>query len=236
MAYFRLESGEGGEYYEGMSKKMTDMPKIDRPREKMEKYGPRKLSDAELLAILMRTGTKEKNVLTFSRSILRTFKRGSLLEATFNDLKTVHGLGSAKACEILACFELGRRLLLKEQARIILSPKDVWDRMADVRESKREHFVVFYLDSASREVRRDVVSVGTLNESLVHPREVFESAIRENAAHIIVSHNHPSGNLEPSEEDRRITEKLAAAGDLLGIKLLDHVIVTKEAFRSVMKI
>jgi len=208
--------------------KIKDIPKFDRPREKMEKYGPGKLSDAELLAILLRTGTKDLNVLKLSQKILQKFEKEKFVDVSINDLKGIHGLGTVKSCEILACFELGRRMLKGKKSSILLSPKDVWGRMEDIRGSKKEHFVVFYLDSRNQEIQREIISVGTLNESLVHPREVFESAIKNNASSIIIAHNHPSGDLEPSEADIEITKKLIHAGKILDIRIVSHVIVTKD--------
>lgn len=212
--------------------KIKDLPKIDRPREKMEKYGPGKLSNAELLAILLRTGTKDLNVLKLSQKILQKFEKEKFINVTIDDLRGIHGIGTSKACEIIACFELGRRMLKGKKSSILLSPKDVWERMEDIRGSKKEHFVVFYLDSRSQEIQREIISMGTLNESLVHPREVFESAIKNNAASIIIAHNHPSGNLEPSEDDLAITKRLVDSGKILGIVMMDHIIVTKDRFLS----
>ncbi len=122
---------------------MKDVPKIERPREKMEKYGPEKLKDEELLAILLRTGLKGMNVVTLSKKILSTFREKGIGEATVAELKTIKGLGAAKACEIVACFELGKRLLKDKRTAVLLTPKDVWERMEDIRGSKKEHFVVF---------------------------------------------------------------------------------------------
>jgi DNA repair protein RadC len=213
-------------------KKISEMPKIERPREKLEKYGPEKLSNAELLAILLRSGLKGMNVVALSKKLLKQFERPSLAEVDVATLKRVFGLGSAKACEIVACFELGRRFLCAKPAALLLSPEDVWKQLKDIRESKKEHFVVFYLDIRNREIQREIVSVGTLSASLVHPREVFESAIVHHCAQILVAHNHPSGNLEPSEEDFALTKRLVEAGKLLGIEVLDHVIVSKAGYRS----
>ncbi|MFA6476000.1 MAG: DNA repair protein RadC [Candidatus Paceibacterota bacterium] len=207
--------------------KIKDLPRVDRPREKMEKYGPGKLSDVELLAILLRTGTKDLNVLKLAQKILQKFENEKFVDISIDELKTIHGLGSAKACEIMACFELGKRMLKDKKSSILLSPKDVWERMEDIRGSKKEHFVVFYLDSRNQEIQRDIISIGTLNESLVHPREVFEGAIKNNASSIIISHNHPSGDLEPSADDIEVTKKLISAGKILDIKVVDHVVVSK---------
>lgn len=210
--------------------KIKDIPKFDRPREKMEKYGPGKLTDAEVLAILLRTGAKDLNVLKLAQKILHKFKNEKFIDVTIDELKTVHGLGTAKACEIVACFELGRRMLKGKKSAILLSPKDVWERMEDIRGSKKEHFVVFYLDSRNQEIQREIISVGTLNESLVHPREVFEGAIKHNAAGIILAHNHPSGDTDPSEADIEITKKLIHAGKILDIRVIDHVIVINNSW------
>ena len=212
--------------------KIKDIPKVDRPREKLEKYGPEKLSDAELLAILLRTGTKDLNVIKLSQKILQKFKEEGVSEATIEELKKVHGLGAVKACEIVACFELGRRKLKGKKTSILLSSKNVWERMEDIRGSRREHFVVFYLNSRNQEIKREIISVGILNESLVHPREVFESAIKHNVASIILAHNHPSGDVEPSQDDIEITKRLVHAGKILDIRVVDHVIVTDKEFNS----
>jgi DNA repair protein RadC len=212
--------------------KIKDIPRIDRPREKMERYGAGRLSAAALLAILLRTGTKDLNVLKLSQNILRKFKKENFANISIDDLKDINGLGIAKSCEILACFELGRRMLKEKKSVILLSPKDVWNHMEDVRGSKKEHFVVFYLDSINQEIKREIISVGTINESLVHPREVFEGAIKNNASSIIIAHNHPSGNLEPSPADIEITKKLIHAGKILDIRIIDHVIVSNSSFKS----
>lgn len=213
--------------------KIKDLLKSDRPREKLEKYGPERLSDVELLAILLRTGTKNINVLKLSQKIIEKFGNEKFVDVSIKDLKTIHGIGTVKACEILSCFELGRRMLKGKKTSILLSPKDVWERMEDIRGSKKEHFVVFYLDSRNQEIHKEIVSVGILNESLVHPREVFEGAIKNNAAAVIIAHNHPSGDLEPSEADIEITKKLIHAGKILDIKLISHILVTNDNWSSI---
>lgn len=208
--------------------------KIDRPREKLAKYGPEKLLDAELLAILLRTGVKGINVVELSKKILRKFDGVGLATADYRALKNTFGLGAAKACEVIACFELGRRLLKGKQTTLVLSPEDVWKECKDIRDSRKEHFVVFYLDTRSQVMQRETISVGTLNASLVHPREVFESAIKHSAAQVIVAHNHPSGNPEPSEEDITVTRRLVEAGKVLGIEVVDHVVVGKNSYKSLL--
>lgn len=212
--------------------KIKDLPKVDRPREKLERYGPEKLSNSELLAILLRTGSDGVNVVELSNKILKKFSSDGLPKATVKELKNTFGLGSAKACEIVACFELGRRLLYNKQSALILSPKDVWEELKDIRDNKKEHFVVFFLDTKSQEIKKETISVGTLNTNLAHPREVFEPAVRHLAAHIILAHNHPSGDLKPSDEDVEITKDLVVAGKIIGIEVLDHIIVSKSGFFS----
>lgn len=141
-------------------------------------------------------------------------------------------MGSAKTCEIVACFELGRRLLQNKQSTLILGPKDVWEELKDIRDNKKEHFVIFFLDARNQEIKREVISIGSLNANLVHPREVFEPAVRHLAAQVIVAHNHPSGDPEPSEDDLEITKRLTEAGKILGIEVVDHIIITKSDFLS----
>jgi DNA repair protein RadC len=211
---------------------IKNIHKIEQPRERLQKYGAGKLSDAELLAILLRTGPKGTGVLELSKKTLKQFPEGRLANAKLDELRDVYGLGPAKACEIVACFELGRRMLKDKPSMLILSPREVWEECRDIRESKKEHFVVFFLDTQNREIKRELISIGTLNASLIHPREIFEPAIHHLASHIILAHNHPSGSLEPSDEDLSVTKRLTDAGRLLGIEVLDHVIVTGGGYAS----
>lgn len=208
------------------------MHHIEQPREKLVKYGVGKLSDEELLAILLRTGPQGSGVLALSKKVLGTFKGSSLANATVGELMDIRGLGTAKACEIAACFELGRRMLRDKQAVLILSPEQVWQQLADIRSSRKEHFVVFFLNTQNQEIERRIISIGTLNANLVHPREVFEPAVQNLCSHMLIAHNHPSGGLDPSEEDLRITKRLTDAGKILGIDILDHVIVTAAGYFS----
>ena len=211
---------------------IKDMPRVERPREKLMRYGPDKLSVEELLAIIIRTGRKGESALEVSAKIIKRFTAEGLAKLTHADLKSQPGIGPVKACELLACFELGRRFITGKKASIYLKPKDIWEGLRDIRDRKKEHFVVFYLDTRNQEIKREIISIGCLNANLVHPREVFEPAVKNLAASVIVAHNHPSGNLEPSQEDIDLTKRLAGAGKLLGIELLDHVIVSKEGFSS----
>ena len=213
-------------------KTIKDLPKVERPREKLMQYGPEKLSNSELLAILLRSGRRGENVIELANKILKRFSKDELPNLTFNDLKDYSGLGPAKACEIVACFELGKRLLKDKKAEIYLKPKEIWEELKDLRDHKKEHFVIFYLDSRNQEIKREIISVGSLNANLVHPREVFEPAVKHLAAQIILAHNHPSGDPEPSEDDLEITKRLTESGKILGIEVIDHIIITKTGFIS----
>lgn len=211
--------------------KLKDIPKIERPREKLAQYGAKKLSDSELLAIVLGSGVKGLNVLELSKKILKVVKeKGDSLSLV--DLKNIKGLGVAKASQVFAVIALASRLTANMREEVLLS-SDVWRLSADFRDSKREHLVVFYLDTQSCLIERKIISIGTLTESLVHPREVFESALALSASGVIVVHNHPSGSLSPSAADTEITKRLKSAGTLLGIELQDHIIVTKVGHISI---
>lgn len=216
--------------------KILDLPKIDRPREKLEKYGISRLTDIEIIAILIRTGIEGANVLELSKQILKKILQVGIEKIAIKDLLEIKGLGQIKAGQILASIELGRRLLQNKKSELLLSPKSVWLEMKDLRASKKEHFVVFYLDTQNQIIQREIISIGTLNASLVHPREVFEPAIRHSTAQIILAHNHPSDSTEPSEEDIAVSRRLMEVGKIMGIDILDHVIVTKSSYVSMKEL
>lgn len=209
-----------------------DIPTIERPREKLIRYGVQKLSNTELLAIILGSGIKGKNVIELARAIFKKFPRDELATAQFHELKEHAGLGTTKSCQILACFELGKRLLKHKTVALLLQPKDVWEELREIRDNKKEHCIVFYLDVRNNIIKKETISIGTLNANLIHPREVFEPAVKHSAAQILIAHNHPSGEATPSEEDIAITKRLVEAGQILGIELTDHVIVTKGDYFS----
>lgn len=211
--------------------KIKDLAKIDRPREKLEKYGTAKLANHELLAVLLGSGIKGLNVVELSKRIVKLIEKTGTNKVGLENLLKEKGLGKAKALQVIAALEFGKRMSLVKIPEI-LSAEDVWKLCADIRNSKKEHFVVFYLDTQSKLIERQIISIGTLNASLVHPREVFEPAVGLHAAAIIAAHNHPSGELKPSKDDLAITRRLAEAGKILGIELIDHVIVTNSGFLS----
>lgn len=212
--------------------KIKDIPRVDRPREKLLKYGPAKLSTTELLAILLRTGIKGKNVIELSGQILQAIGTNKIKNISLDHLQTIKGLGKVKALEIIAAIELGKRLLVDEEKVHVANPADIYESLKDIRSHKKEHFIAFYLDTKHEEITRELISIGSLNETIVHPREVFEPAIRCLACSVIVAHNHPSGDPEPSKEDVSLTHQLRDAGKILGITLLDHVIIYKNGYTS----
>ncbi len=214
------------------NQKIKDLPKIERPREKLIQYGPARLSNSELLAIILRSGKKGENVIDLANKILKKFKAENLPAISFDELKVFPGLGPAKACEVLACFELGKRLLKGKIAGLYLKPEDIWKELKDIRDHKKEHFVIFFLDSRNQEIKREVISVGSLNANLVHPREVFEPAVKNLAAQVILAHNHPSGDPEPSEDDLELNKRLVEAGRILGIEVIDHIVISKNGYLS----
>ena len=214
--------------------KIKDLPKSDRPREKLVAKGAENLKDSELLAILLRTGKTGKNVIEIASQILTKHSKKRLLQMTYQDLIKIGGIDSAKAATLLAAFELSKRALEVNDTNLptINDAKDAVAQLTDLRDLKKEHFVALYINARNKLIHRDLVSVGTLNANLVHPREVFEPAIARSSVQVIVAHNHPSGDPEPSEDDLAITRKLVEGGKLLGIELIDHIIITKTGYLS----
>lgn len=208
--------------------RIHDIPEEERPRERLIRNGPESLSNAELLGVILRTGSKEENVVSLSSRILTEYSIKQLSLANVSRLMQVHGVGKAKAAQIAAVFELARRLetFVEEPKRKICSPKDVYTLMyPKMREQKKEKFITLCLDTKNQILKEEVVSIGSLNASIVHPREVFKSALLESSASVIMVHNHPSGDPSPSREDIMVTEKMVEGGKLLGIDVLDHIII-----------
>jgi len=213
-------------------KKMKDVPEIDRPREKLATKGAPALSETELVEAIIGRGTKDRDVRLIARDICDKIRTSRSLPS-YHDICDVKGVGPTKAAQVIACFELGRRYYgEKNKARRIVTPEDVLPLVDDLRGHRQEHFVCITLNGAGELLGKRVITVGLVNHSLVHPREVFAEAITDRAASIICVHNHPSGSLEPSSQDIAITHQLREAGTHLGIQLLDHIIVTKNGFCS----
>ena len=209
---------------------LRDLHKDDKPREKLLVKGVKALKNEELLAILLGSGVQGKDVRKLSKEIIAMMNKG-IDELTLQGLCDIHGLGIAKASQILASLELSKRYLIKSNKRIT-DAKDVYDELKAFSTKTQEHFLTITLDGASHIINTRTVFIGTLNQSLVHPREVFADAIADRAAGIIIAHNHPSGTLEASRADVQITQRLKEVSKLVGIELLDHVILAKGGYYS----
>jgi len=218
--------------------RIRDLPKVDRPRERLQRKGPGALSNSELLAIMLGSGMPGKNVLEVAEHLLRKFGSKRLFEVSFDELCQVPGIGEVKAMQLIAAFELSKRVLLgqQENTTIVETPEDVYKLSKRIHRLKKEHFLAYLLDARNALIAEETISVGTLTMAVVHPREVFEPAIRHSAAGIVLVHNHPSGDPTPGDEDRRLTERLVQAGKLMGIEILDHVIVTRNGYTSLREL
>lgn len=209
---------------------LSKRAQYERPREKMLNYGPDCLDNVELLAIILGAGIKGRDVLMLANDILeRVVKFYDTL--SIDDITAIKGVGAAKACQVMAVVELSRRLAVKDEQRV-KDCEDVVAQVSDLIYKSQEYFVTLTLDGAGLLLKRRVVFVGTVNQSLVHPREIFSGAINDSASSIVLAHNHPSGSTRPSRQDIAVTKRLVAAGELLGIKVLDHVIVSRKGFYS----
>ena len=211
-------------------KTIKDMPEHSRPREKLREKGASALTDEELVAAILGMGTAGVDVRTIARqvaSLIREHKTG----LTLDHLQSVPGVGLAKAGQILSAFELARRHLLNDSVKITVA-QDILPLVADIVGKQQEYFVCISLNGANEVIEKRVVTIGLLDKSQVHPREVFADVIADRAAAVIFAHNHPSGDLQPSEADRRIHEQLTEAAKILSLRILDHVIVTKKGYFS----
>jgi len=215
---------------------LHDLPEAERPRERLKNVGVDNLSLTELLALIIEKGRKNENVLNIAQNLISYF--GNLMkirEATIEELQQVKGIGFATACKLKAVFKLGEKIQdqpIKYDQKI-QSAKEVFEILKNnLRIKKKEHFKVLSLNSRNQLISIDDVSIGTINASLIHPREVFKTAIQHLAVSIIVVHNHPSGNPEPSEADLEITKRLVKSAKLLDIDILDHIIIAKDKFFS----
>ena len=221
-----------------MTVMVRDLPAEERPREKLIQRGAASLSDTELLAILLRTGTSSVSVLHLAEEVLAKYQDKGLvaiMNISPQEIASVHGVGLAKAATIVAAVELGRRLSTKAAQKLekIEGPEDV-ARYASplLRYEQKEHFLVMLLDVRNRVLAMPTVSIGSLTASVAHPREIFREAIRYSAANMILIHNHPSGDPTPSREDVQITKQMMKAGEIMGIPVLDHVIIAGDGFLS----
>jgi DNA repair protein RadC len=211
-------------------KRIKELPEFSRPREKLKERGVKALSDTELIAIIVGSGNKEHDVMTISSKVasLIADNRG---EISLDMLSKVAGIGLAKASQILAGFELARRHIVKESVKVT-DAKDILPLLNDIVNKQQEHFVCISLNGANEIIEKRIVTVGLLDKSQVHPREVFADVISDRAASVIFAHNHPSGETKPSNSDLKIHEQLTEAGKILGINILDHIIISKKGYYS----
>lgn len=207
--------------------KIKDIPKVERPREKLLKYGADSLSKTDLLAILLGTGIKGTNVQKLSNQIIKKFGK-TFLDVTFDELKMVSGIGEAKALQIISAISLVKRFFDENKNEIVIkNSQDVLSLSYELRDKKKEYLVCFYLNARNELIKKETISVGTVDKSLFHPREIFHPAIELNASNIILIHNHPTGNATPSQNDKEIVKKITEAGNLIGIKVIDFLIISK---------
>ncbi|MCW8804978.1 MAG: DNA repair protein RadC [Ignavibacteriaceae bacterium] len=220
-------------------KKLTvkDLPLDDRPREKLLLRGSQNLSDAELVAILLRTGKKGKSVLEIARELINSDGNLAMLATkSVDSLQKISGIGKDKAATLAAAFEISRRILSQAKwfsNQKVTSPQEIADIFIPIlRDDTKERFIVVCLNSSNKIIKHETISIGNLNSSVVHPREIFKVAIDCSSASIIMIHNHPSGNPEPSNEDIRITKKVVESGKILDIPVFDHLIIAGDTFTS----
>jgi len=216
-----------------MSRNIKSLPEKDRPREKLQQKGPEALSDIELIAILLGSGIKGHDVMKVSSHILKLLD-GNAKQPGIGELQQIAGVGLAKATLIAAAFEFTRRRIRPEGLKIS-TPADVLPLIQNYADRKQEHFICISINGANEVMNTRVVSVGLLNKTQVHPREVFADPITDRASAIIVAHNHPAGAVTPSTEDKEMTEQLKSSGETLGIRLLDHVIFNQKGYYSFLE-
>ena len=215
---------------------VRDLPKSERPRERLIKFGPEALSAQELLALIIGRGIPKKSVMNIAQELLARFGNiKAISQASIAGLSEIKGVGLAKAAQLKACFELGKRQDLEPELKNydIKNPQSVVKAIrASIKDKAKEHFKLILLDTRNKIIGISTISIGTLNASLVHPREIFKEAIIHNSASVVLAHNHPSGDPEPSEEDLTITKRLVDSGKILGIEVIDHIIIGKTNFSS----
>ena len=215
---------------------IRDFPLSERPRERFLREGARGLTNQELIALLLRTGTKNESVLQLAERLIIKFDGLRLLkDASVEEITSINGIGEAKAIQLLTAVELGRRVhnLITTDRYVIRSPEDCANfLMEEMRFLSQEHFVCVYLNTKNQVLHKQTVFIGSLNSSIVHPREVFKEAFRRSAASIICAHNHPSGDPTPSKEDIDVTRRLIECGRLIGIDILDHLIIGEKKYVS----
>lgn len=216
--------------------KIKLLPEDQQPREKLMNSGVQALNLEELLAIILGTGYKKENVLELSKRIFKDYGSKTITGySRVSDVMTDFELPKVKACQVLACFEIGRRVFSDKSIDMptIRSPQDVWDFVSDMHNLKKEYLRGLYLNIKNQIIHDEIISIGTIDQSIAHPRDIFAPAIKYHAAAMIIVHNHPSGDATPSQADISLTETIKKSGELLSIAVLDHIIVTKSGYRSI---
>jgi DNA repair protein RadC len=219
--------------------KIKDFPKNEKPRERLDRYGPSALSNSELLAILLGNGAKGKNVVDLSKEILSKYNLSELSQINVASLSKIKGIGFAKACQIVACFELGRRnaCFNSDEKPTITCAKDVFNIVnPKLKGLKQERFLGFFLDTKKKLIKEEVIFMGSLDSTVLHPREILKIAVLESAAAILIVHNHPSGDPTPSNDDLIVTRQIANACREMAIPLLDHIVTGYDNFVSIREI
>ena len=216
--------------------KIKDLPHDEKPREKLRKFGPQALKNFELLAVILGRGTKKEGVLELSRRLMKQYgKQAAFHEGDVGNLMRLFNISFVQACQVVACFELGRRLFSKEREIFLRSPEEVFEYVKEMFLLKKECLRGLYLDTRNKLIKDEIISIGTLDRSISHPREIFFPAVLYSAASIILVHNHPSGDPTPSPEDIEFTKRIKEASRIMDIELLDHIIVGNGRFVSLAR-
>ena len=212
---------------------IRDLPEEEKPREKLRRHGPTALRNYELMAVVLGRGSRKEGILELSRRIISQYGNQALFsKGDVEKIEKVLGLSPVQACQLVASFELGKRLFGKQTEVFLRSPQEVFEYAKDLIRLKKEYLRGLYVDTRNKLVRDEVIAIGTLNASLAHPREVFHPAIESHAAAIILVHNHPSGDSSPSKDDIELTKQIYKASKILDIEILDHVIIGNEKYFS----
>ena len=214
---------------------IKDIPKDERPRERLKEVGVENITNIELLSIILKTGTKNKNVKDLAIDILKEYDIEKLKDISINDLTKIKGIGEVKAIELISAIELGKRILLKEPKVLekLENPKEIWESSRYLLSNKKqEYFYCLYFDNKQRLIERKLLFMGTINRSVTHMREIFKEAYKVSATSIVCLHNHPSNDVTPSSEDIKFTRNLIKTGEVQGIPVVDHIIIGDDTYYS----
>ena len=218
-----------------MNYRIKEIPIKERPRERLKEVGPENLSDKELLSIILKTGTKEKNVTELSLELLKKYPLESFNDISYQSLINIKGIGEVKALEILATIEIGKRIFLRNNKPLkrLTNAKEIWENMKYLFVNKKqEYFYALYFNTKRELIDKKLLFIGTINESIVHPREIFKEAYKLSATYIVCIHNHPTNDITPSFADLELTKRLIETGKIQGITIVDHIIIGKNNFYS----